>query len=64
MKSVRQRVASLRELGLTADESVIRQAIISEFCDSSSILDAGAEAEICRIESEYLNPDFIYRGVL
>lgn len=64
VKSVRQRVASLRELGLTADESVIRQAIISEFCDSSSILDAGAEAEICRIESEYLNPDFIYRGVL
>lgn len=64
VKSVRQRVASLRELGLTADESLIRQAIISEFCDSSSILDAGAEAEICRIESEYLNPDFIYRGVL
>lgn len=64
VKSVRQRVASLRELGLTADETVIRQAIISEFCDSSSILDAGAEAEICRIESEYLSPDFIYRGVL
>ena len=64
VKSVRQRVASLRELGLTADESVIRQTIISEFCDSSSVLDDLAEAEIRRIEDEYLNPDFIYRGVL
>lgn len=64
VKSVRQRVASLKELGLAADESVIRQAIISEFCDSSSVLDARAEADIRRIESEYLSPDFIYRGVL
>lgn len=64
VRSVRQRVASLRELGLTADESVIRQAIISEFCDSCSALDESAEAQILKIESEYLNPDFIYDGVL
>lgn len=64
VKSVRQRVASLRELGLTADESVIRRTLISEFCDSSVELDERAEAEILEIESGYLNPDFIYRGIL
>lgn len=64
VKSVRQRVASLRELGLTAPESVIREAICSRFCDSSLELGPEAESAICEIEKEYLSENFIRNGVL
>ncbi|MCQ2170302.1 MAG: lipoate--protein ligase family protein [Bacteroidales bacterium] len=64
VKSVRQRVASLRELGLATDECGIRAAILSEFCDSTLELDGQAEKEICCIEAGYLDEDFINNGIL
>lgn len=74
VKSVRQRVASLSELGLSAargysgtgmsEDGTIERAILNCFCDGRQALDRKAEEAILELEKSYLDTDFIERGVL
>ena len=62
IKSVRQRVANLKELGTVSGIDVLRLKIIDYFCKSEHLLSAGDIKEIEDIERTYLNEDFIRYG--
>lgn len=68
VKSVRQRVASLRELGFGAGVACVRDALVRSFCGAVSVepllLEGDAIRRIDAIEAEYLDPDFIRHGTL
>lgn len=60
VQSVRQRVVTLAELGLTEKETILH-ALFSTFCSESAARELTAEEleAIEAIEQEYLNPEFI-----
>lgn len=61
VKSVRQRVANLRALGLEMGIEAFKLFLISYFCDRSETLSQEAVRSIEEIEKTYLDPDF-FRG--
>lgn len=67
VKSVRQRVANIRQLLAASpagkpysDIEVFKKAVISGFCDSDMILSEDDLTEIGKIEQTYLDPAFLY----
>lgn len=67
VKSVRQRVANIRQLLAASpvgqpytDIEVFKKAVIGSFCDSDMILSEEDLAEIGKIEQTYLDTDFLY----
>ena len=67
IRSVRQRVANIRELLDASPEGrqycdieVFKKAVIGSFCDSDMILSEEDLAEIGKIEQTYLDTDFLY----
>lgn len=63
VKSVRQRVANLKELGLDCGMDALENYLRSIFSESTIELGAEAETQIREIETSYLNPDFIKRKI-
>ena len=59
IKSVRQRVANLRDLGLTLSMEELRSYLTRFFSDGVLTLDADQIAQIERIENTYLDPQFL-----
>lgn len=59
IKSVRQRVANLRDIGLTLSMEELRDYLVRFFCDGSLTLDAVQLARIEQIENTYLDPKFL-----
>ncbi|MBQ9400090.1 MAG: lipoate--protein ligase family protein [Bacteroidales bacterium] len=59
IKSVRQRVANLKDLGLRLSVEELKAALAAHFTDSSLTLDASDVAAIEDIENTYLDPGFI-----
>lgn len=60
--SVRQRVANLKELGLTLTVDELKDYLASYFCGAQKrVLTQEEVASIEEIEREYLNPEFIRR---
>ena len=57
--SVRQRVANLRELGLTMTPQELDDALVAYFCTGSRTLDAADLERIASIRESYDNPRFI-----
>lgn len=68
VKSVRQRVASLRELGFTLGATAVEDALCDSFCGGTDakalLLGPDAIRRIDAMEAEYLDPDFIRHGTL
>lgn len=67
IRSVRQRVANIRELLEASPEGrrycdidVFKKTVISSFCDSDMVLSEDDMAEITKIEQTYLDPAFLY----
>lgn len=63
VKSVRQRVANLRELGLDCGIDALAAYLRECFSDSELTLGSEAENDIRSIEATYLDPDFIERKI-
>lgn len=63
VKSVRQRVANLRDLGLDLDCGTLKARLKASFTDSEMVLDAEDIRAIEEIEKEYLDPSFIFGKV-
>lgn len=63
VKSVRQRVANLRDLGLDLDCGTLKARLKAFFTDSEMVLDAEDIRAIEEIEKEYLDPSFIFGKV-
>lgn len=59
VKSVRQRVANLRALGLGMDLESFKNYLISHFCDDDLALGDEAIHEVEEIEKSYLDPSFL-----
>lgn len=59
VKSVRQRVANLRALGLEMDLESFKNYLISHFCDDDLALGDEAIHEVEEIEKSYLDPSFL-----
>lgn len=59
VKSVRQRVANLKELGLAMDIESFKEYLISQFCSEKEILSMDAVREIEGIEKSYFDPSFL-----
>ncbi len=59
VQSVRQRVANLKELGLSLSEDALEAALVEAFCDGSRILDASELAAIETLQKSYLEESFI-----
>lgn len=62
IKSVRQRVANLRELGIRYDLDTIKTNLINYFCDGEMILSDKQIEEIEVLEQGYLDSNFIRNG--
>lgn len=60
VKSVRQRVANLRQLGLTMDIESLKKHLISYFTDSQLALSDSDVSEIEEMEKAYLDPSFLF----
>ena len=60
VQSVRQRVANLKDLGLSMDIESLMHFLIEFFTDSSLVLSASDVAEIEEIEKGYLDPAFLF----
>lgn len=59
VKSVRQRVANLSELGPAIGIPELKAFFVERFCDEEYILSPDEVAEIEEIEKSYLNPSFL-----
>ena len=59
--SVRQRVANLKELGLTLSVEELKRHLTDYFCDKERMLTVDEVRRIQEIEQEYLAPEFIGR---
>lgn len=59
VKSVRQRVANLREFGLGLSMTELKAYLIESFCDSEYVLGDAEIAAIEKIEKSYLKPAFL-----
>ena len=59
IKSVRQRVANLKDLGLALGMEELRDYLTRFFTDGVLTLDGDQVAEIERIENTYLDPQFL-----
>lgn len=59
VKSVRQRVANLKELGLKMDIEAFKHFLAEYFCDSSELLSPEAVEAVEEIEKSYLDPVFL-----
>lgn len=59
VKSVRQRVANLKDLGLELDIQGLKDTLKTAFTDSEYVLDSSDIAAIEKIEATYLDPAFI-----
>lgn len=62
IKSVRQRVANLKELGLKYDLDTVKSNLINYFCDGEIILTDEQIADIEELEKGYLDVNFIRYG--
>lgn len=62
IKSVRQRVANLKELGTEFDIDTLKLKIINYFCNNESVLSYGDMKDIESIEQDYLDENFIRYG--
>lgn len=62
IKSVRQRVANLKELGVDFSFDDLRSRVVDHFCNESLCLTAGQLAEVLEIEKTYLDDNFIKYG--
>lgn len=62
IKSVRQRVANLKELGVDFSFDDLRSRVVDYFCNESLCLTAGQLAEVLEIEKTYLDDNFIKYG--
>ena len=60
VRSVRQRVANLMDLGLSMGIDELKARLISDFTDSEYLLTPSDLAEIEDIEKTYLDPDFLF----
>lgn len=58
VKSVRQRVANLKALGLEMDIESFKNYLVDHFCDSETVLSEEMLTEIEGIEKTYLDPSF------
>ena len=59
VRSVRQRVANLVDLGFTLSAEELDAAIVRWFCDSSCLLDASEVLRIQELEKSYTDESFI-----
>lgn len=59
VKSVRQRVGNLRQLGLDCGMEALQKHLTACFTDGDISLDAAAESAIRKIQAGYMDPDFI-----
>lgn len=64
VKSVRQRVSSLRELGVSADIATIKNIIADSFCSGVQMLETEDMKAIQTLELPYLDPEFVSSGIL
>lgn len=62
IRSVRQRVANLRELGCNCSTNELKAEIIRSFCNGSVVVSADGVAGIREIENSYLDENFIRYG--
>lgn len=62
VKSVRQRVSNLRELGLDCGMDRLEEHIAASFSEGIEILPSDASVRILEIERSYLDPEFIKRS--
>ncbi len=62
IKSVRQRVANLKELGTEFDIDTLKLKIINYFCNNESVLSYEDMKDIESIEQDYLDENFIRYG--
>lgn len=60
VQSVRQRVANLKELGITMDKECLKRYLVDYFTDSCMVLSESDISEIEAIEKAYLEPSFLF----
>lgn len=59
VKSVRQRVANLRDLGLKLSAEELKDLLVKSFCDSERVLTEEEIRCVENVEKSYLDPAFI-----
>lgn len=62
IRSVRQRVANLKDLGVDLSIDDLRSRVVDCFCNESLFLSTGQLAEVLEIEKAYLDDNFIKYG--
>jgi len=62
IKSVRQRVANLKEFGVDFSFDDLRSRVVDYFCDDTQVMTTAQLAEVLETEKTYLDENFIKYG--